>query len=264
MGLPHGMHGWTDVAVPDMDTGQGFYTELFGWDAVDGDGDESMPYTMFALDGKVVAGMGPLTPDQAAAGQPPAWSSYIIVDDVDEIHRRAIELGATPLMEPMQILDAGRMVFILDPQGAAIGFWQSGTHDGAEVFNLAGAHSWNDLATRDLEGSRAFYSQLLGWTSDDHDMGEGRTYTMFSNAGRANGGAWDASGTLPDAAPPHWLTWFSVDDCEAAAAKVEELGGSVIRGVQDQGNGPTAIVADPFGAIFAIIQSAQNDGQPPR
>ena len=146
MGLAHGIHGWTDVAVPDMEAGEAFYTSVFDWDARAGDGGESMPYTMFLADGKLVAGMGPLSPDQVDAGQPPAWSCYVIVDDVDAIHARAVELGATPLMEPMQIMDSGKMTFLLDPTGAAIGFWQSGTLDGAEVFNLplvySGGEAW--------------------------------------------------------------------------------------------------------------------------
>ena len=59
MGHPNGTYGWADVAVPNMDQGKAFYSGLFGWDAVDSPGGESMPYTMFMLDGKTVAGMGP-------------------------------------------------------------------------------------------------------------------------------------------------------------------------------------------------------------
>jgi len=62
MGLAHGIHGWADVAVPDMDAGEAFYSAVFDWDARAGDGGESMPYTMFSADGKLVAGMGPLSP----------------------------------------------------------------------------------------------------------------------------------------------------------------------------------------------------------
>lgn len=264
MGLAHGIVGWTDVAVPDMDAGESFYSNLFGWHAASAGPSESMPYTMFTLDGKLVAGMGPLSPDQIEAGQPPAWSSYIIVDDADAAFAAAVELGATPLMEPMQIMDSGKMVFILDPVGAAIGFWQSGTHDGAEVFNEPGSITWNDLATRDVETAKTFYTSLLGWELGEMPMGDDGTYWTFSNDGRMNGGTWDMSGMLPDDVPSHWMAWFRVANCQTTADKVEALGGVVHRPPSQTGVGISAVVSDPFGAMFGIIETDQVDGQPPR
>jgi len=160
MGLAHGTIGWADVAVPDTAVGEAFYTGLFGW-TTETSTDDSTPYTMFAKDGKLVAGMGPLSPDQQAAGQPPVWTPYVIVDDIDATHDKAKELGARILMEPIQILDAGSMFFALDPVGAAIGFWQSGTHDGAQVFNEVNTMVWNDLGCRDVDAATAFYTALL-------------------------------------------------------------------------------------------------------
>jgi predicted enzyme related to lactoylglutathione lyase len=59
-------------AAPDMAATESFYTEIFGW-GTQSTPSESMPYTMFTKDGKVVAGMGSLSPEQQAAGQPSAW-----------------------------------------------------------------------------------------------------------------------------------------------------------------------------------------------
>ncbi len=262
MGLSHGTIGWADVAVPDMTAGATFYTKLFGWEVEMSESD-SFPYSMFRLDGNAVAGMGELSPDQVEAGQPPAWSSYVIVDDVDTTFTRAVELGATPIMEPMDVVDAGRMFFIIDPVGAAVGFWQSGSHDGAEVFNVPGAMTWNEIASRDLDGAISFYSELLGWDAETMDF-DGFPYTMFKVGDRANGGTYDMSGMMPDEVPAHWLAWFVVDDCHEAAARVTELGGSVLRAPEASGMGVSAIVADPFGATFGIIAANQVDGQPPR
>jgi predicted enzyme related to lactoylglutathione lyase len=247
-----------------MEAGETFYKELFGWDAVEADGGESMPYTMFTLDGDLVAGMGPLSPEQQEAGQPPAWSAYIIVDDVDAVFAKAVELGATPLMEPMQIMNAGKMVFILDPVGAPIGFWQSGEHDGAQVFNQPNSITWNDLATRDVDAAKAFYTELLGWEVGETDMGDAGTYWTFSNDGRMNGGTWDVTGFLPDDAPSHWMNWFRVAKCETTADRVVALGGSIVRPPQQSDIGVSAVVSDPFGAMFGIIATEQADGQPPR
>jgi len=218
---------------------------------------------MFTLDGKVVAGMGELGDEQIEAGQPSAWSSYVIVDDADATFARAMELGATPVVEPMDVMDAGRMFFIIDPVGAAVGFWQSGTHDGAEVFNVPNAMTWNEIASRDLNGAVSFYSDLLGWDAEAMDF-EGFPYTMFTVGDRSNAGAYDMSEMMPDEVPAHWIAWFVVDDCEASTATVAELGGSVIRPAETSGMGVSAVVSDPFGATFGIIAANQVDGQPPR
>jgi len=263
MGLAHGTIGWTDVAVPDMDAGQAFYGSLFGWDTDEGDGGESMPYRMFSLDGKAIAGMGPLSPEQAAAGQPPAWSSYIIVDDADATYAKAVELGATPLMEVMDVLDAGRMFFMIDPVGAAVGIWQSGYHDGGEVFNVPGAMTWNELMCRDVDAAKSFYSEVFGWGAETSDFG-GVAYTVFSNEGRSNGGLMDMSAFMPDEVPAHWVTSFLVADCDATAALAVELGATLLQPPTDQGGVRSATVLDPFGASFSIIASSQTDGQPPR
>ena len=262
MGLAHGIFGWADVAVPDTDAGAAFYSALFGWEAV-ASGGESMPYTMFAADGKLVAGMGLLSKEQAEAGQLPVWSSYIIVDDADATYARAVELGATSIMPVMDIMDSGRMFFIIDPVGAMVGFWESGTHDGAEVFNVPNSMTWNDLATRDVSAAREFYTSLLDWDAQDLDMG-GTQYTMFSNADRSNGGVWDMTGSRPDETPSYWMTWFLVDDASATTARVTELGGTVIREPNEDGGLISAVIQDPSGATFGVVQTEQTDGQPPR
>jgi predicted enzyme related to lactoylglutathione lyase len=263
MGLAHGTIGWTDVTAPDMAVAESFCTEIFGWET-QSTPSESMPYTMFTRDGKVVAGMGPSSPEQQAAGQPPAWSSYVIVDDIDATFAKATDLGATILMEPSQIMDAGSMFFITDPVGAAIGFWQSGTHDGAEIFNVPNAMGWNDLGCRDVDAAVAFYTTLLGWSASEMDMGDGNMYTMFSVGERATGGTWDISKVTPDEVPAHWLTWFNVADADAVASKVTEFGGRVVQPPQDSPQGRMAIVADPAGATFGIITATQWDDQPER
>lgn len=264
MGLAHGIVGWADVAVPDVEQGAAFYGGLFGWEVEQAGPSDSMPYSMFKIDGKYVAGMGPLSDDQQASGIPPTWSAYIIVDDVDAIHAQAIELGATSLMEPMQIMESGKMTFIMDPVGAVIGFWQSGTHDGAQVFNVPGAITWNEVATRDVSATKDFYTRLLGWETEETDMGDNGMYTVFKNQGRMNGGTYDMSAWVPDEVPSNWVTWFLVDDTAAMAERAVELGGRIVRDPEENGGMISATIADPFGATFGIITSDQLDGQPDR
>ena len=252
MGHPNGTFGWADVAVPDMNHGKAFYSGLFGWDAVDSPADESMPYTMFMLDGKAIAGMGPLRPEDIAAGQPPVWSSYVLVDNVDATAAKAKELGAVLLMEPMEIPEAGKMFFAIDPVGAAIGFWQAGQHVGAGVFNVPGAMSWNELACRDVDAAKAFYTELLGWGIDVQQYDD-FTYTVVTVNDRPNGGIYDMAGMLPDEIPPHWFVWFTVDGTDEAVEHARVLGATVQREPWDATFGRMAVLSDPQGPTFGIV-----------
>ena len=256
MGYPHGLFSWADVAVPNMEQGAEFYSGLFGWDAVPSAPGDSMPYTMFMLDGQPVAGMGPLMPDAVEAGRPPVWSSYVTVDDIDATAAKARELGAMLLMEPMKIPDAGSMFIAIDPVGAAISFWQADQHVGAGVFNTPGAMSWNELACRDVDAAKEFYGALLGWGVDIQQYGD-FTYTVVKVGDRTNGGIYDVTGMLPDEVPAHWFVWFTVDGTEAAVECCTALGGTLQREPWDSPFGRMAVVTDPQGPAFGLITMEQ-------
>jgi uncharacterized protein len=260
MGLAHGIFGWADLASPDPAAAADFYNKVLGWEARPAEG---MPYTMFYADGENVAGMGELTQEMADGGMPSVWSSYVIVDDVDAVLAKAIELGAKPIMEVLQVGETGRMAFIIDPVGSAVGFWESGTHDGASAFNVSGALTWNELQCFDVPKAKEFYSELLGWEAETSDFGE-MEYTVIMNDGRSNGGMMDVTGMAPDGVPACWASYFLVDDCDAVVDATKANRGSVIMEPMDSEVGRMATVADPFGAVFTVIKAKQVDGQPPR
>lgn len=253
MPYPHGLFCWADVAVPNMAAGVDFYTAIFGWAAAETDAG-SMPYTMFTRDRIPVAGMGLLTVEQRRAGWAPDWTSYISVDDVDPIATKAQELGASLLMEPFDVPAAGRMFYASDPLGAVVGFWEAGEHAGAGVFNEPGAMCWNELACWDVEAAIDFYTNLVGWKSDTQAH-EGFEYTSIAVGDRLNGGIYDMTGILDDV-PPHWSTWFAVDSADAAMIRLTELGGVVVREAPNAAFGKGAIVRDPQGAPFGIMELA--------
>ncbi len=261
MGLKHGIFGWADLASPDIEASKTFYSAVLGWDTVDEP--NGMPYTFFQVGGKTVAGMGHLTEEAQKAGQIPVWSSYVIVDDAAATLARATELGAQPVMDVMDVGDTGRMAFFFDPHGAAVGLWESGTHDGADVFNVTGAMTWNELNCRDVEAAKAFYSELFGWESETNQFGE-MEYTVISNAGRVNGGMMDITELAPEHVPSHWAVYFIVDDCDAAAKAATDNGGSLFMGPMDSEAGRMAGIVDPTGAMFTAIQPTNVDDQPER
>jgi Predicted enzyme related to lactoylglutathione lyase len=134
------------------------------------------------------------------------------------------------------------------------GVWQPGTFPGAGLVNEPGALAWNELNTRDPEAAKAFYTAVFGWEFEDHDMGEMGTYTEWKLGAAPIGGMMDMRGRVPDEVPPNWLAYFAVEDTDAALETVKGSGGGVAFGPIDIPAGRFAVVHDPHGAMFAVIQ----------
>jgi uncharacterized protein len=157
-------------------------------------------------------------------------------------------------MAPFDVMDAGRMAFVIDPAGAGVALWQANQHIGATLVNEPGAVVWNELVT-DNPDVVAFYEQVLGMTAGKTDMGGGE-YTMFEVDGQPVGGT--TAPPMPGI-PNHWHVYFAVADADAAAAKATELGGGlVVPGPFDTPAGRIAVISDPQGAVFSIIQPASD------
>lgn len=248
-----GTPSWVDLSTPDPAGAKRFYGELFGWDAQDaGPVEETGGYAMFLLDGKPVAGVGPTQGE----GQPPAWSTYVATDDADAVAERARAAGAQVLMEPMDVMDAGRLAFFAHPAGGTIGVWQAGRHTGAAVVNEPGTVTWNELQTRDTEAGKRFGEAVFGWTANDADM-NGFTYTVFNLGDRGIAGMVAMPPGVPDEVPAFWLTYFAVEDADDALRRITELGGAVTTPVTElEGVGRFATGTDPQGAHFAVIKTA--------
>ena len=253
---PAGTPSWVDVTSPDIDASAAFYGGLFGWEAVaNGPAEETGGYRMFRRDGADVAGIGP-TPEGGA----PAWTVYVTVDDADATATAVEAAGGTLLLPPLDIPQgAGRMLVFADDQGAVCAAWQPGTHRGADVVDDPGCFVWSELACRDPEAAMAFYGSVFGWVGTTRDFGP-TTYTTFflGEGGRTLCGMVRMNDDWPAEVPPHWMTYIAVDDCDAAAARVTELGGEVSVPPTDFPFGRFSVVADPFGATFSIIRMADH------
>jgi hypothetical protein len=244
-----GTFSWADLSTPDQDGAKAFYTALFGWDVQDNPVGDDMVYSMMLIDGKPVAAISPQPEQQREAGVPPMWNSYVTVEDADATAAKAAELGGNVHAPAFDVMDVGRMAVIADPQGAFFEVWQPKLHIGANLVNGPGMLSWNELHTNDLDGATSFYTGLFGWTTSDMDMG-GDTYRVVSVDGHGNGGI---STMLMPGAPPHWLVYLGSEDLEVSAAKISELGGTVVQPPMDIGEGNRIAVAqDPQGAWFAL------------
>lgn len=251
---PNGLFGWADLVTTDVDAAKAFYGGLFGWDFEDIPTPMGSSYTMCSLDGATVAGIGPQPPGMAEQGVPSMWNSYVLVEDLDATCAAVSAAGGAVVMPAMDVMTAGRMAMVADPSGAVVGLWQPVDHQGADVFNIAGALTWNELETRDLDAALPFYTELFGWTFDD---GESPGYNVIQLAtkegdDKSNGGAMVMPEGVPDESPNFWAVYFAVDECEQAVDKAVGLGGINVVPTMAIGPGKFAGIQDPTGGFVFL------------
>ncbi len=245
-----GTPNWVDLQTTDQAAAKQFYGELFGWKYNDlpVDEDNGVVYSMATLEGLDVGAISPLG-EQAAAGVPPHWNSYVSVDDIEATAAKVAGAGGTVIAPPFDVLDAGRMAVIQDPTGAVFELWQAKNHIGAALVNEPGAFSWSELITPDVPKAAAFYKKLFGWDSETN-TGQ-MPYTEFKVDGSSIAGAMNPP--MPGI-PPMWGIYFSTADTDATVAKAKSLGGAVFAEPMDIEPGRFAVLADPQGAMFNVIK----------
>jgi len=241
---------WADLVAPDLAAAERFYSTLFGWTFLD-TGADFGHYVMCLKDGKVVAGMSPPMP--GAEQTPAAWSLYLMSHDLEDTARRVDAGGGKVIVAPMDIPNNGRMLFALDPSGAAFGAWEPGQHTGSQLFDEDGALCWAEVNTRDPDAVDAFYQGLFGYRQTRVEADEQFDYTAWSL-----GNADPVAGRLTmteawEGIPPHWMVYFAAADTDRAAERVQAAGGQVQHGPFDSPHGRIAVVVDPNGAVFTMI-----------
>jgi predicted enzyme related to lactoylglutathione lyase len=124
---------------------------------------------------------------------------------------------------------------------------------------------WYELLTTDMAAARAFYTKVVGFTASDASA-PGMPYTLLIFGEAAVGGLM----ILPQearqtGAQPRWLGYIAVDDVDAAAARLRQLGGAIHIPPSDMpGIGRFAVAADPQTATLALIkwsEPGQSQGQ---
>ena len=113
---------------------------------------------------------------------------------------------------------------------------------------------WYELATSNVAGAKAFYPGLMGWDVDE-TTGAAMDYTIVGPGAGVGGIAAMQPDMAAAGVPPHWTGYVAVDDVDVAAEKVKTLGGAVQVGPMDiPGIGRFAVIADPTGAVIAIMK----------
>jgi predicted enzyme related to lactoylglutathione lyase len=239
---PPGVPCWVDNLVPDPARAMAFYGELFRWEF---NGPGPGEYYVAQLRGRDVAGVG-LAPRGVQSG----WNTYVSVSSAEETARAAERV----VVEPLDVLPAGRLAALADPGGAIIGLWEPAERQGCQLVNEAGAHAMSALHASDPDAAARFYRDIFGWDNEPFAPG----VSLFRLPGYVGG---EQAQPVPrdvvavmaeDDGPARWSVDFWVPDADAAAARAPELGGSVVMAPFDSIPTRQAVIADPDGGVFSV------------
>jgi predicted enzyme related to lactoylglutathione lyase len=215
---------WADLSTPDLEGAKRFYAALLGWSF---DEARSPRWATTPPPACTAARSPPSPPSMPGMDMPTVWSVYLKSSDLDATSKRFSATGGNMLVPPMEIPGEGRMAFGFDPTGAAIGFWEPARHTGAQRFDEPGAMCWHEVNTRDGAACDAFYRGLFPFEQQQIGDGKNFDYTVWSLDNQPVAGRLQMTEEWKGI-PPHWMTYFVVENCDASAKQVVELGGKLI------------------------------------
>ncbi len=243
---------FVELVTPDLGAAEKFYGGLFGWTFRDTQAG-TIKYAEALLDGHTVAGM---VHREVRAGEQrqPAWVTFIAVRDVDAAKTAALKNGAKVLFEPHTIPQRGREAIFADPQGATFAVLASSSGDPPDELADPGEWIWSSLITSDPDTDAAFYQAMFDYEVFDLPADPGFRHLMLATDNYARA----SLNSLPASRPnmhPHWLNYVRVDDAVKTSAKAVALGGRVLVEPRvDRHGGKVALVADPMGAPFGLLE----------
>ncbi|HTX12242.1 MAG TPA: VOC family protein, partial [Solirubrobacteraceae bacterium] len=158
------------------------------------------------------------------------------------------------IVEPFDVLPAGRLAALADPGGAVVGVWEPAERLGCQLVNEAAAYAMSALHTPDPDAAARFYRDVFGWETEEFAPG----VSLFRLPGYVGG---EPAQPVPrdvvavmaqDDGPARWSVDFWVTDADALADRAPGLGGSVVVAPFDSIPTRQAVLADPDGAVFSV------------
>jgi predicted enzyme related to lactoylglutathione lyase len=248
---------WVDLSTTDVEGAKRFYGELLGVESEPAPGfpTDKGGYGYFTKGGRQVAGFGPTQRE----GQPPAWLSYVKVEDADATAAKVNEAGGNVHFGPVDLPgDHGRIAVFQDPTGAFVAINEEREHKGAQLVNEPGAWNWNNLLTKDVDAATRFYGDVFGWSAVQPEGVPDYIWTWQVEGQRwpeGMAGLMRMGTDMPADAPPYWQVYLVVESADEAIEKTKSAGGRLVFGPQDVPSGRFATLFDPQGAAFSIIEA---------
>lgn len=249
--LAPGSPCWLELASANEEAARAFYGEIFGWEFyVKRDpATISRRYTIATLGSNQSAGMY-----QTARDQPTGWMPHLAVANTTNTAEWVEHLGGTVTLGPVDIPDRGSILHAIDPSGAPVVFWQL-TPAYSFVQNKAGAFTGVDLNTHDGTSADGFYCRLFNYTSEQIGR-EGIDYAEWRLEHNPVVYRYVMDTEYQSTIAPHWMVYFMINPArgtDAVAGQALMLGGHVVTPPFDTPFGRTAVLADPAGSVFSIV-----------
>jgi predicted enzyme related to lactoylglutathione lyase len=248
---PAGRFVWHDLLSTAVDDSLAFFTAVFAWSVHEREVADLGKYRVIRCGDRDIGGIVPL---DRSYGLPSHWISYVTVDSVDEVVRRAPDLGAKVGVPGVDIPGIGRFALLQDPGGASFSALECAP--GAPLPPAGrpppGSFCWNELLTREPARAAEFYGEVCGWTARTADMGPSRPATIFRS------GEVDAAGMLPVTAAaverPAWLPYIAVTDVDGTVEAIGARQGFIrVPPETIPAVGRFAVATDPTGALFGVF-----------
>jgi predicted enzyme related to lactoylglutathione lyase len=130
-----------------------------------------------------------------------------------------------------------------------------------EAVDVRGRFVWHELMTRDVPAAKKFYSPLTGWKPQAWPLDP--AYTVNHSEHGPQSGFFDIPADMPADMPAHWVTYIGTRDVDGTAAAAVRGGGSILKGPDDiPGAGRYAVLKDPQGAVFAVLDPENSRAEP--
>jgi predicted enzyme related to lactoylglutathione lyase len=250
---------WADLVTPDLAAAEHFYGGLLGW-TFQSIHTGNSEYAIALADGRPVGGLFQ-KPIPAGEHQQSAWLTFIAVRDVDAAKRTALAHGAKVVSDSKSYPSRGRQAVLSDPEGAVFAILASSSGDAPDFLADPGEWLWSSLLSKDPGAEAAFYQTLFGYDVFDLASEDGSDHVILSgdDFARASVNAFPAGSAHRHA---HWLNFIRVVSTSDSVAKAVALGGRVlVEPHVDRHGGQVAVVADPAGAPFGLMEWTESDSK---
>ena len=248
---------WADLVTPDLGAAERFYGGLFGWTFQNIHTGVS-DYAVALVDGRPIGGLFQ-KPIPAGEHRQSVWLTFLAVRDVDAAKRVALARGAKVMSDARNYPLRGRQAVLSDPEGAVFAILASSSGDARDYLAAPGEWIWSSLLSRNPGAEAAFYQQVFSYDVFDLASDDGLEHVILSSDELARASV-NAMPGDPARRHAHWLNFIRVDNTIDMVAKVKALGGHVLVDPHvDRHGGQVAVVADPAGAPFGLMEWTNSD-----
>jgi predicted enzyme related to lactoylglutathione lyase len=255
--LYEGMPCWIELVTTDPQRAQDFYAGLFGWEYEVHEDPHSGEHIIARHEGFPVASI------RTADGEKSAWRLFLATGDCDASTRQAESHGARVLVPRSELPGVGTKIVLMGPADAEFGLLQPEESWQFDV-GLPGTLNWAELVTIKSQTADTFFQDLFDYESEQFGAEHRSDYSVWYLGGesvlaRVN----MVRDFIGEHTRPHWLLYLGVDPSVGTDGLVSQaigLDGRVRVDPYDASFGRVAVLRDPTGARFAVVDSTQAPG----